>query len=160
MIVTVILVCLCVQEAKPQAAPTDLDAIQQQSPSQVVPADKSARPVQDSVPAKAQEQGSGKEAAGDDVKKARSVLNLSGRVEASEQASLYSRVTGVVQKVHVDIGDRVTAGQMLVELFAPDLRSELSKAQAGVQQARAQVDVAQAVKKVAQSALAAVRAQL
>src|SRR5262245_49844572 len=52
-------------------------------------------------------------------------IEVAGVVEASEQAKLYARIAGIVQKVHVDIGDRVKKGQVLAELFVPEIEAEL-----------------------------------
>ncbi|HEU4731585.1 MAG TPA: efflux RND transporter periplasmic adaptor subunit, partial [Kofleriaceae bacterium] len=40
-------------------------------------------------------------------------MSLPGTVRALEQTKIYPRVTGYVHKWHVDIGDKVTAGQLL-----------------------------------------------
>src|SRR5262245_25502850 len=57
-------------------------------------------------------------------------LNLPGKVVAAEQAELHALVAGVVQKIPVELGDRVKAGQVLVEVAAPELEVELVKARA------------------------------
>jgi len=46
---------------------------------------------------------------------------------ATEQAKLFAKVSGLVQKVHVDIGDHVKKGQLLAELFAPELDAEMQQ---------------------------------
>ncbi len=47
--------------------------------------------------------------------------------EASAQVNLVAKVSAYVQKVHVDVGDRVKKGQLLAELFAPELDAELQR---------------------------------
>src|SRR6266545_4101934 len=58
-------------------------------------------------------------------KGARYTIELPGQVEAAEQTSLYPRLAGYVQKVHVDIGDRVKKGQVLAELSVPEIEADL-----------------------------------
>jgi membrane fusion protein, multidrug efflux system len=74
-------------------------------------------------------------------------LALPGTVRPLEEAKLYARVTGYVRVWHADLGDKVTAGQVLAELDTPDLaaqlsqaRAQLAAAQAAVKQATAQRD--------------------
>ena len=52
-------------------------------------------------------------------------------IEAFEKSPLYARVAGYVDKVHVDIGDSIKKGQLLVTLSVPELADEVAqKAQA------------------------------
>ncbi|HET7506149.1 MAG TPA: efflux RND transporter periplasmic adaptor subunit [Kofleriaceae bacterium] len=74
-------------------------------------------------------------------------ISLPGTVRALEQTKIYPRVTGYVRKWHVDIGDKVAAGQLLVEIDTPELdaqlaqaRAQLAQAQAAVKQVTAQAD--------------------
>src|SRR5262245_12941829 len=62
----------------------------------------------------------------------RTIEQPAQNVEAYQQAPLYARVQAYVKKVHVDVGDRVKAGNLLVELSAPDLDAELKQKQAAV----------------------------
>lgn len=66
-------------------------------------------------------------------------LTLPGTVRALEQTRIYPRVTGYVRKWLVDIGDKVTAGQLLVEIDTPELDAQLAQARAQLAQARAAV---------------------
>ena len=61
-----------------------------------------------------------------------------------------SKVTGFVSEVHVDIGDRVTKGDPLVEIAVPELEAELAAADARVNSAAADVDQARAKLKLEQ----------
>jgi RND family efflux transporter MFP subunit len=90
----------------------------------------------------------------------RRTLTLPGQVEASEQTKLYAGVAGFVQKVHVDIGDRVKAGQVLAELSVPELVEELKQKKALVTQAEAGLEQARRALPVAEAALQAARAQV
>jgi RND family efflux transporter MFP subunit len=50
-----------------------------------------------------------------------SVIKLPGQLAAYEEVSIYPRVNGYVKSVSVDIGSRVSKGQLLMELEAPEL---------------------------------------
>ncbi|MEO8701798.1 MAG: efflux RND transporter periplasmic adaptor subunit [Kofleriaceae bacterium] len=71
-------------------------------------------------------------------------LAMPGTVRPLEETQIYSRVTGYVKAWKVDIGDKVAAGQLLVELETPELDAQLSQARAQVAQARASVRQASA----------------
>lgn len=66
-------------------------------------------------------------------------LALPGTVRALEQTKIFPRVTGYVRRWLVDIGDKVTAGQLLVEIDTPDLDAQLAQARAQLGQAQAAV---------------------
>ena len=55
-----------------------------------------------------------------------------------------SKVTGFVSEVHVDIGDRVTKGDLLVAIDVPEHEAELAAAEARVKSADADVSQARA----------------
>ncbi|WP_428538797.1 efflux RND transporter periplasmic adaptor subunit [Rhodopila sp.] len=83
-------------------------------------------------------------------------LMLPGQTEAFDVANLYPRATGYVAERRVDIGSRVKAGDLLLRIDAPDLDQQLRQAEAqlgqnraGVLQAQAQVQTAQANAKLA-----------
>jgi HlyD family secretion protein len=86
----------------------------------------------------------------------RKTLTLStqqpGRIEAFEEAPLYAQVVGYVKKVHVDIGDKVEAGQTLVTIDVPELRDDLAQKTALVAQAAAEEKQATAAIQAAKSA--------
>jgi RND family efflux transporter MFP subunit len=66
-------------------------------------------------------------------------LALPGTVRALEQTKIFPRVTGYVRRWLVDIGDKVTAGQLLVEIDTPDVDAQLAQARAQLGQAQAAV---------------------
>jgi RND family efflux transporter MFP subunit len=53
------------------------------------------------------------------------------------QVELHAKVSGYVQQINVDIGDRVKAGQLLAKLEVPELKDELDRAIAAEQKAEA-----------------------
>lgn len=59
-------------------------------------------------------------------------LNLPGRLEAYSRAALYSRVAGYLKSFTVDIGSKVSAGQVLAEIEAPDIDQQLLQARAAL----------------------------
>jgi membrane fusion protein (multidrug efflux system) len=67
-------------------------------------------------------------------------LALPGIVRALEQTKICPRVSGSVRSWQVDIGDKVTAGQVLAEIDAPDLVTQLAQARAHLASARAAVE--------------------
>jgi RND family efflux transporter MFP subunit len=73
-----------------------------------------------------------------------------GSTEAFEQANIYARASGYISRREVDIGSRVKAGQLLVEITAPELDHQIAQAegilaqmQATLLQAKANRDLAQ-----------------
>src|SRR5204862_730874 len=60
------------------------------------------------------------------------------------EASMYARTTGYLKSRRVDIGDRVTEGQLLAEIKAPDVDAQLAQAQANLAQAQANLPLAEA----------------
>ena len=57
-------------------------------------------------------------------------LNLIGQVEASEQATVRTRVDGVVQNILVKVGDRIQPGQTLAVLDSADQALTVKQAEA------------------------------
>jgi len=64
-------------------------------------------------------------------------LMLPGNIQAVTEAPILARAEGYVVRRYVDIGDRVTAGQLLAVVDAPDLDQQVRQAQAAVEQAQA-----------------------
>jgi membrane fusion protein, multidrug efflux system len=67
-------------------------------------------------------------------------LALPGTLRALEQTKITPRVTGYVRRWLVDMGDKVTAGQLLAEIDTPDLDAQLAQARAQLAQAQAAVN--------------------
>src|SRR5438445_4563870 len=64
-------------------------------------------------------------------------LELPGRLEAFKRASIYARVPGYVKDWKYDIGAKVKAGDVLVEVETPDLDQQLAQARADLATAQA-----------------------
>jgi RND family efflux transporter MFP subunit len=71
-------------------------------------------------------------------------IALPGTIRPLEETTVYSRANGYVRRWLVDIGDKVTEGQLLAELDTPELDQELVAAQAQLAQAKAGIVQAQA----------------
>jgi membrane fusion protein, multidrug efflux system len=69
-----------------------------------------------------------------------SVLALPGTTLPFQQATIYARVDGYLERRLVDIGDRVKAGQLLAVISAPEIDQQLAQAQADL--ARQKADLA------------------
>ncbi len=75
---------------------------------------------------------------------ARSVV-ATGFVEPiSNKIEIRSKASGLVKHLHVDVGDVVTEGQLLVELDRDQLEAQLREAEANLQAAEADVEAAEA----------------
>ena len=83
-----------------------------------------------------------------------------GQIEAFEQTPLLAKLPCYVEKLHVDIGDRVEAGQLLVDLFLPELRDELRQKEAARDQTQAEIDLAAAAVGAAEAAVATAQANI
>jgi HlyD family secretion protein len=66
-------------------------------------------------------------------------INQPGFVQAFEQTPIYSKIAGYVDALNVDIGSRVSKGQVLAELRVPELEVEVAQKKALVSQAEAEV---------------------
>jgi HlyD family secretion protein len=74
-----------------------------------------------------------------------------GAIEPYEQTAIYSKIPGFVQKWHVDIGDRVKKGDLLIELIVPELADEHVQKVAQVEQYKAVVNQSEKLVNVAES---------
>jgi RND family efflux transporter MFP subunit len=102
----------------------------------------------------------------------RHVFERDAHVEAFEETPLFARISGYVQKVHVDIGDRVQGprlddkgkriqpGQVLAEICVPEMEEELRQKRALVAQAEAEVEQAAAALEAAEANIATAKAMI
>src|SRR5581483_2256997 len=76
-----------------------------------------------------------------------------GTVQAFESTPIYSRISGYVEKYRHNIGDRVKAGDILIDMWIPDLVEEHAEKVAATMRAEVQIDVAKSVLRAAESKL-------
>jgi HlyD family secretion protein len=93
----------------------------------------------------------------------RSIARVVGQpsfVQSYERTSIYPKVNGYIEKWNVDIGDRVRKGDVLADLFVPELREqwETKKATVGFRSER--VRLAQEDVEVAAAEVDAAKARL
>jgi len=67
-----------------------------------------------------------------------------GTTEAFSQANIFARASGYISRRDVDIGSRVKAGQLLVEITAPELDHQIAQAEATLTEMQAALQQAQA----------------
>jgi multidrug efflux pump subunit AcrA (membrane-fusion protein) len=84
----------------------------------------------------------------------RRAVEQPAQIEGFEQTALVAKISGYVQKINADIGDRVTKGQVLAELWVPELVEELHQKEAAEAQAKAEIEQARRMLKVAEAAVA------
>ena len=73
---------------------------------------------------------------------ATATLELPGELEPFESVDVYAKVTGFVKAVRVDRGVAVRAGDVLIEIEAPELLAQRAEAQSRLQAAEAQLAIA------------------
>jgi RND family efflux transporter MFP subunit len=73
-----------------------------------------------------------------------SALTVAATTQAMKDAIIYARTTGYIKARHVDIGDRVRAGQLLAEIASPEIDQQLRQAQADLQQSEKNLDLQKA----------------
>ena len=71
-------------------------------------------------------------------------LTLPGEVRAVVEAPIYARTNGYLKKWMVDIGSKVTTGQLLAEIEAPEVDQQLMQARAQLIEAEAAAKLARA----------------
>ena len=70
-------------------------------------------------------------------------LSVSGKIQATNSADLSTRMMGYVNKVHVNVGDKVSKGQLLVSINNTDLQAKRAQVNAGITEATAAFNNAQ-----------------
>ena len=83
-----------------------------------------------------------------------------GFVDAFEQTSIFSKVSGFIKHFDVDIGQEVKKGDLLAEIFVPELDEDHQRKTAQVELDKSQVDQAQQLVVVAESNVHMAIAQL
>jgi RND family efflux transporter MFP subunit len=62
-------------------------------------------------------------------------LSVSGKIQASNSADLSTRMMGYVNKVHANVGDKVSKGQLLISINNADLQAKRAQVNAGITEA-------------------------
>src|SRR5438309_3846917 len=65
-------------------------------------------------------------------------------IEAYERTLVYAKIPGYVQKWNFDMGDRVHKGDILAELYIPEMEVEFKQKEAAVRQASSEIKQAEA----------------
>ncbi len=65
---------------------------------------------------------------------------LPGNLTAYSEASIYARTNGYLKAWHTDLGAKVTEGELLAEIEAPDIDAQLLQVSANLAQARANLE--------------------
>jgi RND family efflux transporter MFP subunit len=78
-----------------------------------------------------------------EVKDLSSELVLASEFLPYQEVEVHAKVAGYVQKMYVDVGDRVKAGQMLAILEIPELQDEVRQADASVHRSEEEIRKAQ-----------------
>ena len=81
-------------------------------------------------------------------------------VQSYERTSIYPKLNAFIEKWNVDIGDKVQKGDVLADLFVPELREILGTKKATVQYDKDRVRLAQKQVEVAAAEVQAARARL
>jgi RND family efflux transporter MFP subunit len=81
-------------------------------------------------------------------------LTLAATTQAIQDSIIYARTSGYLRKRYVDIGDRVTAGQLLAEIESPEVYQQLQQAHADLQQSEKNLDLQKANLDLARTTLA------
>lgn len=77
-------------------------------------------------------------------------VTLPATTTAFEAANIYARTSGYVEKRYVDIGDRVTAGQLLAEIVAPEVEHQIAEARATLAQSQGTLHQTEASRELAE----------
>ena len=64
-------------------------------------------------------------------------LTVSGKVEAAKSANISTRMMGYVDKIYVQVGDKVRNGQLLLSVNNVDVSAKLAQVNAGITEAQA-----------------------
>jgi RND family efflux transporter MFP subunit len=69
----------------------------------------------------------------------KSELILPGNIQAIAESPILARASGYIKRRYVDIGDRVTEGQLVADIDAPDLDQQVKQAKASMEQAASNI---------------------
>ncbi|MEX0978193.1 MAG: efflux RND transporter periplasmic adaptor subunit [Pirellulales bacterium] len=77
-----------------------------------------------------------------------------------EEADLYAKTSGYLETINVDIGDKVRKGQVLAEIWIPEVEQQRVHKEALLEKSRAEEAQAEAAVQAAQSLIAAAKARV
>ena len=83
-----------------------------------------------------------------------------GTIQAYEATPVFSRIAGYAQKYNFNIGDRVKAGDVLLEMWIPDLVEQLKQKASATKRAGVQIRVAESASRAAEAMLETARARV
>ncbi len=66
-------------------------------------------------------------------------LNVAGEFLPMQEVELHAKVAGYIQRINVDIGDKVHTGEVLATLDIPELTAQVEGADAGVRQTQEEI---------------------
>jgi multidrug efflux pump subunit AcrA (membrane-fusion protein) len=90
----------------------------------------------------------------------RMTVTQPGTVQAYETTPIYSRISGYIEKYLYNIGDRVKAGDVLVDMWIPDIVEQHGQKAAAVKRAEVQIRVAESALRAADAKLETTRARI
>ena len=83
-----------------------------------------------------------------------------GTIQAFEVTPVYSRISGYVEKYRYNIGDRVKAGDVLIDMWIPDLVEQHGQRSAAVKRAEVQIRVTKSALRAAEAKLETAKARV
>ena len=83
-----------------------------------------------------------------------------GTIQAFEVTPVYSRISGYVEKYRYNIGDRVKARDVLIDMWIPDYVEQLAEKSAAVKMAEVQIRVAAASLRAAEAKVETAKARV
>jgi HlyD family secretion protein len=83
-----------------------------------------------------------------------------GTIQAYEVTPVYSRISGYVDKYRYNIGDRVKTGDVLIDMWIPDIVEQHGQKAAAVKRAEVQIRVTESALRAAQARLETSKARI
>ena len=83
-----------------------------------------------------------------------------GSIQAFEVTPIYSRISGYVDKYRFNIGDNVKAGDVLLDMWIPDLVEQLAQKTAAAKMAEVEIRVAESAARSAEAKLETAKARV
>jgi len=90
----------------------------------------------------------------------RMTVTQPGTIQAFETTPVYARIAGYVQKYNYNIGDRVKTGDVLLDMWVPDVVEQHDQATAAVKRAQVQIQVAERALRSADARLETAKARV